>query len=707
MSQSNESQATKLAELQQRLHSQLVDKVEQVELLWHQLINNDWTAASLEGIRLLVHNLAGSGTLLGNPHVSATASTIERALNQLRQAQRRPDTVEQKHLTEQIAQLGRLGRSPINETARSELLPLMSQQPTATHAAEVFIVEDDIDQARELARQITNFGYIVHVFDQPSQAVAAAGVHCPHVILMDMVFPESDDAGAQTAQLLRTQSHCDVPVVFMSQRTDFHSRLQAIRSGAQAYFTKPVNIGILIDKLDVLTKRQQTEPYHVLIVDDSQLTAEIHAKLLYNAGFKTTTVTDATRVLDLLYDSQPDLILLDMYMPLCNGHELAAIIRQQPEFTSLPIVFLSSEHDRQLQLDALDQGADDFLTKPIKAEHLISAVSSRIRRARVMRSQMIRDGLTGLFNHSITKEYLRREVSRARRYDSALTIALLDLDHFKQVNDSYGHTAGDQVLKSLARMLTQRLRRSDIIGRYGGEEFAVIMPETPGTAAINVLDDIRERFAQVLHQAGNNEFTVTFSGGVATLAAFTDASTLNEQADIALYQAKRKGRNQIVLAGTSKKSITDRGNLAGADQQAEPYTILIIDSHSELRTSVPRWLKEKGHRVVLASDRATGWNLFRHARYDIVLVDIATANLSPAEIITELHTIHPTSAVILMAIPESLPQAINAANSSVVDYLQKPFTKSELHTMIEHTLYHLRLNTSDQYIPHRHDASQA
>jgi diguanylate cyclase (GGDEF)-like protein len=193
-------------------------------------------------------------------------------------------------------------------------------------------------------------------------------------------------------------------------------------------------------------------------------------------------------------------------------------------------------------------GGDDFLTKPIRPEHLVSSVSSRIERSRLLRSFMVRDSLTGLLNHTAIKDQLEREVARAKRQGMPLSFAMIDIDRFKRVNDTYGHPVGDRVIKSLSRLLKQRLRANDVVGRYGGEEFAVIMVDTDGSAALKVLEGIREAFSCLRQVADGNEFFVTFSGGVADVADFDDAIKLGDSADKALYEAKHAGRNRLVLA---------------------------------------------------------------------------------------------------------------------------------------------------------------
>jgi diguanylate cyclase (GGDEF)-like protein len=232
-------------------------------------------------------------------------------------------------------------------------------------------------------------------------------------------------------------------------------------------------------------------------------------------------------------------------MPECTGLELAQVIRQMETYLSIPIVYLSSETDRDKQLEAVGLGGDDFLEKPIKPSHLVAAVTSRIERYRKLRALMLHDSLTGLFNHTTTKERLAQEIARAKRFNFTFSFALLDLDLFKSVNDTHGHLAGDRVLKSLSQLLMRRLRSLDTVGRYGGEEFAVILPNTSLETAVTVMDEIRMGFEHIHHHSGENEFAVTFSCGVAQFPDCQSVGDLIDTADKALYDAKHQGRNAV------------------------------------------------------------------------------------------------------------------------------------------------------------------
>jgi diguanylate cyclase (GGDEF)-like protein len=411
----------------------------------------------------------------------------------------------------------------------------------------IYLVDDDAVQARVLASQIGYFGYGVRIFHTLADLKDVVRKTTPDALLMDITFPEGKMAGTDVITEMRRTYLADTPVMFISINDEPLCRLQAVRAGGQAYFTKPVDVAGLIDALDRQFFQGVHEPYRVLIVDDSYVQANVNAMYLKQAGMHPVIVTDPLQVLNVMKDCNPELILMDVYMPDCSGMELARMIRQIEAYLCIPIVYLSSETDRDLQLQAVGHGGDDFLVKPIKPAHLVASVSSRIERYRGLSTLMLRDGLTGLFNHTTTKERLIQEVARAERQNAHVSFAIIDMDRFKRVNDTYGHPAGDRVLKSLAHLLVRRLRGSDIVGRYGGEEFAVILPNTTATQAVSLMDELRASFEKIRHRASGVEFSATFSCGVASFPPCQTPAALAEAADRALYAAKENERNRVCL----------------------------------------------------------------------------------------------------------------------------------------------------------------
>lgn len=190
------------------------------------------------------------------------------------------------------------------------------------------------------------------------------------------------------------------------------------------------------------------EAYRILILDDSQSLAEFYSLILKQADMITRAITKPLDLLKELETFQPDLILMDIYMPECSGLELAMLLRKDRRYTKIPIIFLSTEDDKNKKLAAISLGGDDFLTKPVSPQDLVSAVRSRSNRASILNYYMTTDSLTGLLNHSSVLNRLNIEISRATQQKSSLSFVMIDIDNFKLINDTYGHPFGDAVIKT-------------------------------------------------------------------------------------------------------------------------------------------------------------------------------------------------------------------------------------------------------------------
>lgn len=413
----------------------------------------------------------------------------------------------------------------------------------------VYIALNNKEFANRIMNQLEFFGFRSISFERIETLLNASKENKPETIVIDVDFGGGKLSGIDAIETLQANHETPVPIIYLSkEQSDIQTRLRASRSGGEEFFSPHVDPGQLIEKIERYTHGSPQDPYRVLIVDDSQSQAHYIKGVLTKAGMKPMSITDPMQILLALDEFQPEIIIMDMYMPGCTGMELARVIRQQDRFHSVPIIYLSAEDDVSKQLHAMSQGGDDFLTKPIDPKHLSSTIHNRGRRARSLLALMIRDSLTGLYNHTHTLKLLEQELHQAKNKQHPISFVMIDLDYFKKINDTYGHPVGDRVIKSLSLFLKQRLRKTDHIGRYGGEEFAVILPDTSEIDAKTIMSEIRERFSSLPQPVNDTTFTVSFSCGIASWRpedASMSAQEMCEKADQALYLAKHEGRNTV------------------------------------------------------------------------------------------------------------------------------------------------------------------
>ena len=335
-------------------------------------------------------------------------------------------------------------------------------------------------------------------------------------------------------------------IIGLNLPSEFEGLKLALRVGCDFCFPVGTPQSAVMARIVKLCGSEEEPPYRVLVVEDSKTASLLIQRTLKEAGVESMAISKPQEVLTALAKFQPDLVLMDMYMPGCTGVEVTRVIRQHEEFLSTPVVYLSADTSIALQVDALRLGGDHFLTKPFNPVVLNAVVKSKIDRYRILRRSMYLDSLTGLLNHTSSKQRVDAAVKTALADGLPLCVAMLDIDHFKKVNDTYGHPMGDQVIRSVAWLLKQRLRKTDSVGRYGGEEFLVILPQADAERAKQLLERIRLDFSQFLYPVKNTSFACTFSCGIVQLTPGLNGQALVKKADEALYKAKHQGRNQIV-----------------------------------------------------------------------------------------------------------------------------------------------------------------
>jgi diguanylate cyclase (GGDEF)-like protein len=303
----------------------------------------------------------------------------------------------------------------------------------------------------------------------------------------------------------------------------------------------------------------------ILVADDEPVNLALIKRRLEWEEYHVETAQDGGEAVEAAKRVLPDLVILDVMMPVLDGLGACRLLKEDPSTRDIPVIFLSALDDTDTKVNGLSLGANDYISKPFRVEELLARVAVAIRlkrerdllqesaeelrrRAEAASEMSMTDALTGLLNRYGLQRALQRELSEARRYTRPLSCLLLDIDFFKAVNDTHGHAAGDAALMQTARVLSESVRGSDVVCRYGGEEFLVLAPETDALGAHSLAEKIRLSVSSRLFGDGGRAFAFTLSAGVAELRPGESGNDMIARADLALYQAKQHGRDRVEAA---------------------------------------------------------------------------------------------------------------------------------------------------------------
>ncbi|QSP95334.1 diguanylate cyclase [Marinobacter salinisoli] len=538
--------ARKLAILRQRFKDKAQSDILQLQRSAGRFRGGDIQGPDLVSVYQSLHRLAGSAGTFGYGKLGAAARALEIELKPLietpdsgcrvlSQEVVTPAFIERVEALLDLLMRARQGTEPVH------CAPERVDEPRL-ETKRVLIVDPDPDAAETVANGVRLHGFEVAVCGSLSEAVHYDWSGLASVVvketLLDGHAPELNGCAGLT------------PMICIGTEDSFERRYQFAARGMDGFIPEPLSIPALVDYIERLSSEWADKGTgRVMIVDDDAELLEHYALVLEQAGLEVCGVSDPTRILRVLSGFRPDLVLMDVQLGKFSGAHLARMLRYDPEWLGLPIVYLSSEENRESQVEALSEGGDDFLTKPVSDGFLINAVKVRCYRARQLDKLVSRDSLTGLLKHGVAKQEILKEHARCQRMGQSSVVAMLDLDHFKRVNDRFGHRTGDVVIKGLSNLLRNRLRKTDVIGRYGGEEFVVVLPNCAADDARAVLQSVCDQLAQIVFKGDGGEFSVTLSIGMAPLHAFASSEDAIEAADQALYQRKQAGRNGVTVAG--------------------------------------------------------------------------------------------------------------------------------------------------------------
>ncbi|MRN53217.1 diguanylate cyclase [Paenibacillus monticola] len=426
----------------------------------------------------------------------------------------------------------------------------------------------------------------------------------------------------------------------------------------------------------------------ILIIDDDVELVAILKEALEKQSYYVSIALSAERGLKKFYGSKPDMILLDILLPDKSGIEVLSQIIGKAKKEYIPIIIISGEHSKEIQLHAYSLGVMDFVQKPVDLDLFLMLIKNRFELKREWQEAIIVDELTGAFNRKQFNQTMKQLVSDFKRTSRIFSLALIDLDHFKKVNDSYGHLVGDEVLQAFSHLVLNSIRVEDTFCRFGGEEFALFLPNTNAASALLVIERIQKDFSSLKFSARDEIFQVSFSSGITEVTeAAQESDKLIEEADQALYASKNAGRNQTTLYS----------KLLSAIKKDSVLNVIIVDDDALIRrimtSHFSTWTPANIATVNIKSF-ANGLDFLQADWYSseekyIVLLDGVMPDIDGVEVLERIRRTYPEVNILVIMLTGRNNQAdiVHALQMGADDYVIKPFHIPELLSRIERLAY--------------------
>lgn len=418
----------------------------------------------------------------------------------------------------------------------------------------LLMIEGDQELSQQIGSEVQGWGIKVVNSDSIASARTAIAAHRPDAVLLDLstedtltINPNNKKEGLTLLGEL-ANGFPPLPVLVVTDQSRVEDRLEVARLGGRAFLQKPVRPAQIIEAVLQVLQGVQTTEAKIMVVDDDPQIISLVKHFLEPWGMKTIALSDSQRFWETLEVSSPDLLILDIELPHLSGIELCQVVRNDPRWNSLPVLFLTAHTGPDIVHQVFAAGADDYISKPIVGPELVTRILNRLERIQLLRNMAETDPLTGVANRRKSITEFDKFLHLCQLHGQPMCLAMLDLDRFKQVNDRHGHAMGDAVLRQFGKLLLRTFRSEDIVARWGGEEFVVGMYGLNKDAGAQRLSEL----LQVLHGEplviGEERLYLTFSGGVAQYPE--DGKTVDALyrcADHALYQAKTAGRDRIIV----------------------------------------------------------------------------------------------------------------------------------------------------------------
>jgi diguanylate cyclase (GGDEF)-like protein len=526
-----------LAAIWERHRASMLERIGLIERAIAALTAGQLGEAQCAEARRAAHTLAGSVGTFGFVRASRVAGELELALGH-------PAAAQAPSLSALLATVRTELRSEVARPVRFPPAEPTDEQPR------VLLVDDDRELCAWIAAEAASLEIDCETAFSPTEARAVCAERPPTIVLLDLSFPPDGMADAYELMSELTAMSPPIPVLVLTVSGAFTDRVEVARRGGRGFLPKSMLPSEVLDAVVQFLARERLQATRVLIVDDEPAAVAAMRALLEPHEIAVSTLTEPLRFWETLEEVAPELLILDVDMPAVNGPELCRVVRNDPRWSGIAVIFVTAHKDPATIEGLFRAGADDCLTKPIVDTELITRVSNRLERIRLQRREADTDSLTGLASRRKSTEGLAQLLSLADRYSQPVSVAMLDLDHFKRVNDTHGHAAGDAALRGVGERLRRDFRGDDVVGRWGGEEFIIGMYGMTRNDGVQRINETLECLRKEEFGVAPDAFTVSFSAGVAEYPCDgRDLGAVVNAADEALYRAKEAGRSRVVAVG--------------------------------------------------------------------------------------------------------------------------------------------------------------
>ncbi len=542
----------------------------------------------------------------------------------------------------------------------------------------LLIIDGDQNVTMPLLLECAARGIQAVIANTEEEIEASLELRLPDVVLLD---PESTAGLRNGSQsLLADLAAREVPVLIFTKQDTFEDRVQASRLGARGFLRKPMATSEVLQSVNELLERLRQDDYRVICVDDDPEILSTLRDLLDNKGIRLTTVVDPLTFWDELESSLPDLIILDMNMPHLTGVELCRVVRSEPRWSELPILFLTSHTDSATVQRIFASGADDYITKPLLGPELVARVFHRLERTRLQRQMAEKDPLTGTGNRRKYNQVMNHYIHLAERNKQPLSLAILDLDRLKSINDSHGHSIGDAALQRLGAMMVETFRSEDVVARWGGDEFVIGMYGMRRDDAAQRIRTLLENLQRERFQVPDGpRIQISFSAGIAQYPEDgLTAHALYLVADRALYEAKSAGKSQVQFANRRAAA----GTLSKAD-----WDVVLVEDDANLAGTLLHALESRGLKAHWVKSATKGLaNDSPVMRAKVVLLDADLPGVDGYAILRKMVRDRISARVIMMSVHSREDQVVAALEAGAYDHVAKPFSTPILMHRIKRAL---------------------